>query len=240
MPQVGHSFGGNIVRIMPLRRAAAVALFTGAAVLLAPAPAHAEFICWMSDGIRYCYDDGRVPGGPDPVPVEEPPFTQSPVPDPAPVEQPPVEPAPVQPAPAQPAPVQPAPAPAPVNPVPVPAYAPPQSGGGHQASGPTTDIQPAAGVAEAALVEALPSAEAAAPVVDTAAVPTASASPTAAASPSSSASGSATVASGQASGTETLGALPLVLSVGGVLLTAALAWLVRPVRSALARLIGAK
>lgn len=232
------------MRIKPFRRAAGIALFAGAAVLLAPAPAHAEFICWMSDDIRYCYDDGRVPGAPDPAPVEEPPVDPAPVPDPVLVLQPPVKPAPVQPVPVQP--VQPATpqpatvqlAPAPVYPVPVQGSVPPRYGG-YQAADTPPAAQPAAEVpAEAAPAEAAPSADAAAPVADTAAVPTISASPTAAASPPSSASGTAIVASRQATSAETFDTLPLVLTLGGMLLATALAWFVRPVRSALARLVG--
>jgi hypothetical protein len=101
-------------------------------MLLAPAPAHAEFVCWMSDGIRYCYDpnDGRVPVEPDPAPTEP---LYVPTPPAAPVEQPWIQPVPVEPAPVQhvPAPANPVPAPlpVPVNPVPVAVYVPPQSGG---------------------------------------------------------------------------------------------------------------
>ncbi|MDQ0679748.1 hypothetical protein QFZ30_003130 [Arthrobacter pascens] len=234
------------MRIMPLRRAAGIALLAGVAVLLAPAPAHAEFICWMSDDIRYCYDDGQVPGAPDPVPVEEPPVDPAPVPDPVLVIERPVQPAPVQPVPVQPdQPATPQPAtvqlaPAPVYPVPVQAYVPRQYGG-HQAADVPPAAQPVAEVpAEAAPAEVPPSADAAAPVADTAAVPTISASPTAAVSPPSSASGTALVARGQATSTETLDALPLLLTLGGVLLTASLAWYVLPVRSALARLVGGR
>jgi hypothetical protein len=235
------------VKIKPLRRAAAVALFAGGAMLLAPAPAHAEFICWMSDGIRYCYDDGGVPGAPDPVPVEAPPVTPAPVPDPVLVIQPPAKPASVQPVPA-PAPVQPAPAPpavvhlapAPVSPVSGQAYTAPVYGGYQAADAPaaaqTADEMPA----EAAPAQAPPSAEAATPVVDTAAVPTVSASPTAARPAPSSASGTVIVASRHASSTETFNPLPLFLTLGGMLLAAALACFVRPVRTALARLIGTK
>jgi hypothetical protein len=244
--------GETTVKIKPLRRAAAVALFAGGAMLLAPAPAHAEFICWMSDGIRYCYDDGRVPGAPDPVPVPlEPPVTPDPVPYPVPVIQPPAQPVSVQPVPA-PAPVQPAPAPpatlhlapAPVYPVPGQAHAAPEYGG-YQAADASAAAQTAAEMpaeavpAETAPAEAPPSA-AAAPVVDTAAVPTVSASPTAAPSAPSSASGTVIVASRRASSTETFNSLPLFLTLGGMLLAAALAWFVRPLRTALVRLIGEK
>ena len=232
------------MRIKPFRRAAGIAVRAGAAVLLAPVPAHADFICWMSDGIRYCYDDGRVPGASDPVPVEEPPADPAPVPDPVLVIQPPVQPAPVQPVPVQPdQPATPQPAvvqlaPAPVYPVPVQGYAPPRYGG-YQAVDTPPALQPAAEVpAEAAPAADLPAADAAAPVADTAAVPTISASPTAAVSPPSSASGIAFVPSGQAASTEILDAVPLVLTLGGVLLTASLALFVPPVRSALARLVG--
>jgi hypothetical protein len=224
---------------MPLRRAAAATLIAGSAVLLTP-PAHAAFICWMSDGVRYCYDDGTGPGSPDPVPSEEPPVSPVPVPDPVPVQQLPVQPAPapvpVQPAPAQPAPAQ--PAPAPVNPIPVQAYRPQH--GGHQTFDTPGAVRPAAEVpAEPALAEAPASADPA-PVAETATVPTISASPTAEPSPPPSASVTSVVASSQASGTEGFGGWPLVLTLGGALMGAALAWFVRPVRSALARLVGAK
>ena len=101
-------------------------------MLLAPAPAHADFVCWMSDGVRYCYDpnDGRVPAEPDPAPTEP---LYVPTPPAAPVEQPWIQPVPVEPSPVQhvPAPANPVPAPlpVPVNPVPVGVYVPPQSGG---------------------------------------------------------------------------------------------------------------
>jgi hypothetical protein len=76
--------------------------------------------------------------------------------------------------------------------------------------------------------------------VDTAAVPTVSASPTAARSAPSSASGTVIVASRHASSTGTFNSLPLFLTLGGMLLAAALAWFVRPLRTALVRLIGEK
>ncbi|MDQ0147355.1 LPXTG-motif cell wall-anchored protein [Pseudarthrobacter niigatensis] len=121
-----------------MRRSAAVILMAAGAVVLVPAPAQADYVCWMSDGIRYCYDPGdrQVPEEPPPAPVVEPPFTP-------PAYTPPLAaPAPAQPAPApvpdQPAPVpaQPAPAPAVQAPTPVqaprvpaPGYIPPQSTG---------------------------------------------------------------------------------------------------------------
>jgi hypothetical protein len=233
------------VRILPFRGAAGVATIAGLLMLLAPAPAHAEFVCWMSDGIRYCYDpnDGRVPVEPDPAPTEP---LYVPTPPAAPVEQPWIQPVPVEPAPVQhvPAPANPVPAPlpVPVNPVPVAVYVPPQSGGYYDSA-----AQAPVAVAEvpaepAAEVAALPAEPAASEVTDAAPVPTVSASTTAAASPSpsSSASGVASLAGGQASGTEPSNVPPLVLLVGGVLLAAALAWFVPPVRLALARMARAK
>lgn len=199
-------------------------------MLLAPAPAHAEYVCWMSDGIRYCYDpnDGKVPVEPDPVPVEP---TYVPTPPAPSVEQPwiqpvPVEPGPVQPLPAQPAPVPAAPQPALAPaPVPVPVYVPPAVDSyyvpGSEAPAPAADVSPAEPVA----------AEAA----SAAAVPVASASPTAATVPSPSVSPSGVVASttGQPGSAEPFDALPVVLIAGGVLAVAAVAWLVPPVRRAL-------
>jgi hypothetical protein len=221
------------VRILPFRGAAGVATIAGLLMLLAPAPAHAEFVCWMSDGIRYCYDpnDGRVPVEPDPAPTEP---LYVPTPPAAPVEQPWIQPVPANPVPA--------PLPVPVNPVPVGVYVPPQSGGYYDSA-----AQAPVAVAEvpaepAAEVAALPAEPAASEVTDAAPVPTVSASTTAAASPSpsSSATGVASLAGGQASGTEPSNVPPLVLLVGGVLLAAALAWFVPPVRLALARMARAK
>ena len=47
-------------------------------------------------------------------------------------------------------------------------------------------------------------------------------------------------ASGQATRTGTFTLLPLVLTLGGILLAVALAWFVPPIRSALARLVGGR
>lgn len=76
-PQAGRSFGETIVGTKPMRHAAAVTMLAGAVMLLAPAPAHAEYVCWMSDGIRYCYDPGdrQVPAEPAPAPAVEPSYT---------------------------------------------------------------------------------------------------------------------------------------------------------------------
>ncbi|QOD04327.1 hypothetical protein [Pseudarthrobacter sp. BIM B-2242] len=213
-----------------LRRTVAVALMAGGAMLLAPAPAHAEYVCWMSDGIRYCYDpnDGKVPVEPDPVPVEP---TYVPTPPAPSVEQPwiqpvPVEPGPVQPLPAQPAPVPAAPQPAPVPvPMPVPVYVPPTVDGYYA---------PAA-AAPAPAAEVAPAEPVAAEAASAAAVPTASASPTAATAPSPAVSPSGAVASttGQPGSAEPFDGLPVVLVAGGVLAVAAVAWLVPPFRRAL-------
>jgi hypothetical protein len=215
---------------MTLRRTVAVALMAGGAMLLAPVPAHAEYACWMSDGVRYCYDpnDGKVPVEPDPVPVEP---TYVPTPPAPTVEQPwiqpvPVAPGPVQPLPAQPAPVRAAPQPAPAPaPMPFPVSVPPL-GDGYYAQ--------AAEVP--APTEELTSAEPeAAEVVSTTAVPAASASPTAvtAPSPAVSPSGAVATTTGQPGSAEPFDALPVVLVVGGVLAVAAVAWLVPPFRRAL-------
>jgi len=86
--------------INPLRRSAAVILMAAGAVVLVPAPAQADYVCWMSDGIRYCYDPGdrQVPEEPPPAPVVEPPYTP-------PAYTPPLAaPVPAQPAPAPPSP----------------------------------------------------------------------------------------------------------------------------------------
>ncbi|RDV08576.1 hypothetical protein DXK94_18035 [Arthrobacter sp. RT-1] len=210
----------------------------GAAMLLAPAPAHAEFVCWMSDGIRYCYDpnDRQVPAEPEPVPVEEP--TYIPTPPAASVEQPWIQPVPAQPAPVQPvpAPVNPVPVPPPAlsNQVPVPVYVPPQPGYVPAAEGTEAIVEaPAQAVPEVIAVQTAP-AEA-----GTDAIHTPSASPTAAASPSSSAPVAASVTSGQAASTQPVNP-PLVITTAGVLLTVALVWFAVPVRTVLARLMGAK
>jgi hypothetical protein len=215
-------------------------MIAGSAMVLTPVPAHAEFICWMSDGVRYCYDDGRVPGAPDPVPVEEPPAAPdpSPVPAPVPVQQAPLEP-PLEPAPA-PGPVQPALAPVPAQPVPahanpVPVYVPPRPGE-NQAVGNLPAGQPGVDAAiETAPVEAPPAAETAAPVAGTADAPV-SASPAAAVSPPSSlVPVPDSEATQQASSSGLLNPLPLFLAAGGAVLAAAGVRLVRPVRAALAR-----
>jgi hypothetical protein len=216
-------------------------MIAGSAMVLTPAPAHAEFISWMSDGVRYCYDDGRVPGAPDPVPVEELPAAPdpSPVPAPVPVQQAPLEP-PLEQAPA-PVPVQPAPAPVPAQPVPahanpVPVYVPPRPGE-NQAVGNLPAGQPGVDAAiETAPVEAPPAAETAAPVAGTADAPTVSGSPAAAVSPPSSlVSVPDSEATQQASSSGLLNPLPLFLTAGGAVLAAAGVRLVRPVRAALAR-----
>jgi hypothetical protein len=207
-------------------------MIAGSAMVLTPVPAHAEFICWMSDGVRYCYDDGRVPGAPDPVPVEELPAAPdpSPVPAPVPVQQAPLEP-PLEPAPA-PVPAQPVPAHA--NPVPV--HIPPRPGE-NRAVGNLPAGQPAVDPAiETASVEAPPAAETAAPVAGTADAPTVSGSPAAAVSPPSSlVSVPDSEATQQASSSGLLNPLPLFLTAGGAVLAAAGVRLVRPVRAALAR-----
>jgi hypothetical protein len=207
-------------------------MIAGSAMVLTPVPAHAEFICWMSDGVRYCYDDGRVPGAPDPVPVEEPPAAPdpSPVPAPVPVQQAPLEP-PLEPAPA-PVPAQSVPAHA--NPVPV--HIPPRPGE-NRAVGNLPAGQPGVDAAiETAPVEAPPAAETAAPVAGTADAPTVSGSPAAAVSPPSSlVSVPDSEAPQQASSSGLLNPLPLFLAAGGAVLAAAGVRLVRPVRAALAR-----
>ncbi len=226
LPQVGHSFGGNTVRIMPLRRAAGVAVIAGAVMLLAPAPAHAEFVCWMSDGVRYCYDDqdGKVPPEPEPAPVEEPPFVPAPLP--APVVQPPARPVP--------APAGPVPAPAPVSATPVTVlpqqngYIPPANAPAPAAEGPAAPA-PAAPRPSATK----PAVPAAAKTVDTAAVPTTAASPTAAGSPPTSASVVAAAASEPASDNDAFPVLAIAVAGGGVLAAAAVALSMAPVRSRL-------
>jgi hypothetical protein len=214
------------MELMMLRRAATVALMAGGAMLLAPAPAYAEYVCWMSDGIRYCYDpnDGKVPVEPEPAPVEPTYVPTPPVPT---VEQPWIQPVPVQPGSVQPVPVQPAPVPAAPQPapVPVPVYVPPQA----------DRYYAAAEAAPAPAEEVLPAEPAAAEVPAPAAVPTASAGPTAVTVPSPAASPSAVVtsAAGQTGSAEPFDALPVVLIAGGVIAVAAVAWLVPPVRRAL-------
>jgi hypothetical protein len=220
--------GESIVKNMSLRRTAVATTLSGALMLLAAAPAHAEYVCWMSDGIRYCYDpnDSQLPAEPPPAPVEEPTFSPTP---PAPtVEQPWI-----QPVPAAPAPVQPGSAPAnggPVHPVPVPAHAPPVSSGYHAPAvgAPVITAEvPLQHVPEAPAVSTdVPPAEASAPVPATVEVPSGSASPTATASPSTSATVVAGLASGQASSAAPFATLPLAFGAAGVSIVCAAAWFV--------------
>jgi hypothetical protein len=215
-------------------------MIAGSAMVLTPVPAHAEFICWMSDGVRYCYDDGRVPGAPDPVPVEELPAAPDPrsVPAPVPRQQAPLEPPPEQ-APA-PVPVQPALAQVPAQPVPahanpVPVHIPPRPGGNRAVANRPAGQPGVEPASETAPVEAPPAAETAAPVAGTADAPV-SGSPAAAVSPPSSlVSVPDSEATQQASSSGLLNPLPLFLAAGGAVLAAAGVRLVRPVRAALAR-----
>lgn len=236
------------MKIKPFRRAMGTLLVAGAAVLLLPAPANAAYVCWMSDGIRYCYDDtdGQVPAVPDPVPVEEPPFVPAPVPVPvpAPVEQPPIEPAPAAApmVPAVPAPAIPIPAavPVPVKPVPAPVYVPARSGGynilpeeTYKTTAAEAPVEPAPEVPPTA--EAGPETEPQ-EAVD-APVPAGSTVP---ASPAPSVSVTASKASEQAAAAGRFDVLPLVLMMAAALLVGGVAWLVPPVRTAVLRVAKAK
>jgi hypothetical protein len=222
------------VKRISLRRTAVATMLPAALILLAAAPAHAEYVCWMSDGIRYCYDpnDRQLPAETPSAPVEEP--TYSPTPPAPAVEQPWIQPAPAAPAPVQPVPAYPVPAPVnagPVQPVPVPAHAPPVSSGYHAAA-----VEPPLATAEVPVPQApdvpavstdVPSTEAAAPVTATAEVPSGSASPTATSSPTASATAVAALASGQASSSGPLAMLPLAFGAAGVSIMCAAAWFVR-------------
>jgi len=218
--------GGNDVGISPLR-AAAGAVLAVAVLMWAPVPAHADYVCWTSDGTRYCYDPGdrQVPEEPSPAPVELP-YTPPP---PAPSAE---QPAVVQPpaAPVQPAPVQPAPAPVPVRevsvparPVPAPVYVPPQPNAGVPTSVEATALVPVAAEADPVVTA---SAEAAPPAnAPAAAVSPASAKPSLTAAPSLSAPEAASVATEQASSTASFSSLWLVIGVVG-LTALAVAWAV--------------
>jgi hypothetical protein len=219
-------FGGNDVGINPLPAASGTVLAV-AVLMLAPVPAHADYVCWTSDGTRYCYDPGdrQVPEEPSPAPVE-PPYTPPP---PAPsVEQPSEVPAAA--VPVQPAPVLPGPAPAPAGevsvparPVPAPVYVPPQPNAGVLPSVEAAALVPVPAEADPVVT---PSAGAAPPAdAPAAAVTPASADPSLTAAPSPSAPEAANIATDQASSTASFSSLWLVIAVVGVTALAA-AWAV--------------
>ncbi|MDQ0635096.1 hypothetical protein QFZ40_003005 [Arthrobacter pascens] len=234
MPRAAGVLGETDVGINRLWRAVGVPVLAAAALVLAPGPAHAEYVCWMSDGIKYCYDPGdrQVPDEPTPAPIVEPPYTP---PEPGPPgEQPGAASAPAPAVPVEPAPVHPitapvnegpAPIPAPVRPVPVPVYAPPQRSGYHApAAEPPVASADARGEAAPSLAPSPP--EPASPVEDAQAMAaTASVGPTSSAATSSSASMAPKVATDQASSADSSSPLPLMTGVGFLAASAA-AWFV--------------
>lgn len=184
--------------ISHIRRAGVTVLLAGAALLLAPVPAHAETVCMTApNGAPYCFDNGQGGGGiggsntgsAGGAPVSGG-YGSVPPPPPSPIGA---------------IPQQPAPGPAPYQ-APAPVYAP-------------APVTPEATTAPAATVAAAPAA-------------TATTSPTASATP-----GLVTAATAPASSTAAFNPVPLLFIIGGVMLAAALAWFVRPVRAALARIV---
>lgn len=228
-------FGG----ILKTSRAFVVLLLAWTGLLLAPVQAHAAMVCWMSDGVRYCYDDGTIPGTPPPSP--EPP----PAPEPDPVVTPPAPPAP-PPATAPAPPPNPEPNPAPVYQAPRGPYVPPKAGTGYQApalvpvpqGGPANHTDAAAEAVQAgeAPAEAAP-AQSAAPVESTAAAtPPERTSPSPAATPPAK-TAAVTASSEDAHGAEGFSTGPWLFIAGGVMLTAALVWFVGPLRAAVVRVL---